>query len=135
MTRRGPCHPDNQSTQDYPTTDVRAFAQQMVTEHTAALAALVQIAAAKGITLPTGLTGLTAGGVSSTVAHNERQFDITYMMGQILAHERSLDLFSREAAQGSDPDLRAYAQTNLPELQAHLRLASKTLKRAKRNND
>jgi putative membrane protein len=114
--------------------DVRAFAQQMITEHTAALTTLVQLATAKGITLPTGFSSLTPGSFPSSLTHDERQFDITYMSGQVLAHERSIDLFEKEAARGSDPDLRAYAQNNLPDLQEHLRLATKTLRRAKRNN-
>jgi predicted outer membrane protein len=44
---------------------------------------------------------------------------------QVKGHEKTIALFQQAAASNSDPDLRNFAQSNLPTLQHHLQMAEK----------
>jgi putative membrane protein len=49
-----------------------------------------------------------------------RAFDTAYLRGQIAGHTQMVKLLQQEIAQGTDPDLKAFAQSILPQVQAHL---------------
>jgi len=52
-----------------------------------------------------------------------RQFDRLYGRMQVAAHQEAVALFTAYAQSGEDPSLRAFAQSALPTLQHHLRMA------------
>ncbi|HEX8168626.1 MAG TPA: DUF4142 domain-containing protein [Beijerinckiaceae bacterium] len=52
-----------------------------------------------------------------------RQFDRLYGRMQVAAHQEAVALFSAYAQTGTDPNLRAFAQSALPALQHHLMMA------------
>jgi putative membrane protein len=108
------------------TTDpqVKAFAQDLVKDHTKANDQLMKIAAAKGVPVP-------------AEPHNEarqRVNNLRGLSGQLLvrtfvndfgidAHKKAIELFERQAREGADPELKAFAEKTLPALREHLAMA------------
>lgn len=100
--------------------EVRAFAQQMITDHTAQLQQLQALAARKGVTLPTTLDPMHQQLLAMLSAVTDYYFDIAYMGVQVMDHRLTLARFEREAASGSDPDVKAFAAAAIPVLRMHL---------------
>lgn len=103
--------------------DVKAFAKQMIDDHTAAAKKLDQLAAEVGVTLK-------ARGVGEKTSHTDDledlqeatpdAFDTEYIAKQEDAHENAVELFQGYAEKGDDPKLKAFAGETLPTLKAHL---------------
>jgi len=98
---------------------VRSFAEHMVADHSTTQQELAAVAVAHGIDLPPHLLDVPAE-TAQPPARDDPWFDSTYMKGQVLAHQRALELFSAEATKGSDQALREYARSQIPALLAHL---------------
>src|SRR5262249_35026470 len=91
---------------------------------------LVQLASTKGLTPETVVTGQQAEGkvkshdlMTQWSKLSGAAFDREYMSSQVRAHEKAESLFKKEASNGSDPDLRAFAEKALPGVRGHLKLA------------
>jgi putative membrane protein len=50
-------------------------------------------------------------------------FDKDYMAAMVKDHEKDVAEFEKEAKDGSDPDVKAWASKTLPTLKKHLELA------------
>ena len=50
-------------------------------------------------------------------------FDAAFKAQAIEDHERAIALFEKQAEQGTDPDLKAFAEKRLPQLREHLAMA------------
>ena len=104
---------------------VRALAQQMIQDHDRANRELMQIAAASGIQVPSGMMPrhqrmmdeLGATGAGAT-------FDQRYVQQQRMAHEEAVALFSSYAQGGDKAQLRDFARRTLPVLQQHHQMVS-----------
>jgi putative membrane protein len=96
------------------TESVRAFAQQMITEHTATNAMLLEIAARNGITpveseISLALTAHAMQEVEMLAPLAGLELDRAYMDGQILDHETTLmHLDTRWIPGASNPELKAF---------------------------
>jgi len=97
--------------------DLKAFAQQMVTDHTAANNELASLAATKGVMLPPQDPDLVTDWSKKT-----DDVDRTYVKKMVSDHESAVKLFEK-ASKSSDPDIAAFAQKTLPTLQHHLMMA------------
>ena len=102
---------------------VQEFAQMMITDHTAVNEELAALAQAKGLTVPGEIMGPPAQHMAAVQAAEGDNFDSTYMQHQLQAHQETIMMFQAEAQNGSDPDLRAFAEKTLPALNAHLQHA------------
>ncbi|MBB1497074.1 DUF4142 domain-containing protein [Paracoccus sp. MC1862] len=102
---------------------VQEFARMMIADHSAANEELKAVAEGKGLTVPTEIAGPPAEHMSAVQAAEGEAFDQTYMQHQVQAHEETIMMFQAEAQNGSDPDLRAFAEKTLPTLNAHLQHA------------
>jgi putative membrane protein len=91
---------------------VKKAAQLMHRDHGMANRKLAALARRKGWTLPPR---------DASAATPSSYSDDVYVSSQIKAHQDAIALFTDEAASGSDPDLRAFAQNTLPALQHHLK--------------
>jgi putative membrane protein len=61
-----------------------------------------------------------------TLQHETGQtFDADYVRGQVNYQKANSALYQYEIANGSDPDLKAFAQQTLPKIQDHLARALK----------
>ena len=110
--------------------DVKSFAQRMVDDHTRGNQALMQLATIKGLTPRSGMTSEAAQEAQQKGKSRDKwsklsgaSFDREYMKAQVRDHEMAVSLFEKEATNGSDPDLKAFAEKTLPTLKEHLRMA------------
>ncbi|MEJ6487375.1 DUF4142 domain-containing protein [Nostoc punctiforme UO1] len=99
---------------------VKKYGQRMVQDHTQANAQLKQLAAQKGVTLPTTI-GSNNQQIKQRLSRlSGTNFDRQYLNQMLQAHEKDVAAFQTEAEQGQDPDVKAFAAQTLPTLQQHL---------------
>jgi putative membrane protein len=94
--------------------DVKKFGERMVTDHSKANDELKSIAAKKGVKLP------------SKKLSEKWKSDRDYMDAMVKDHEKDLAEFQKEAKEGTDPDLKEFAEKTAKVIQEHLDLAKET---------
>jgi putative membrane protein len=99
---------------------VKDFAQQMITDHTAANQQLTTLAQQKGLTVPTALDDKDQKQLDKLQKLDGAKFDRAYMKGQLKDHEDMLKLLQREAKTSKDMDLKSFAEQTIPTIQKHL---------------
>ncbi len=101
---------------------VKAFAQMMVDGHTKTTADLKTAIAASGLTItpPAMLPDDKSTALADLRAVDAGDFDKKYMDGQVDAHQATLNLMSRYAQDGDNPQIKAAAAAMLPTIQEHL---------------
>jgi putative membrane protein len=104
---------------------IRRFATQMATDHTRANQRLAALAQAKQMTAPSSMDTLHTQVYQQLQNTRGRNFDKLYMDGQVQDHRTVVQAFQNEAQNGTDPDVRAFAQQNLPMMQQHLEMAQR----------
>jgi putative membrane protein len=102
---------------------VRSFGQQMVTDHTKLGDRLAKIAGTDGLTTPLMLDPKDSRALNDLTSQHGAAFDHAYLRAQIADHQSALTLFQREAAQGTDSNLKRFASDALPTLREHLQMA------------
>src|SRR4051812_25789702 len=94
--------------------EVKSFGQQMVTDHTKANNELKALAKKKGITLD----------VKPEMENfSDTDFDKDYAKEMVKDHEKDVSEFEKEAKNGKDPEVKAWANKTLPTLRHHLEMA------------
>ncbi|WP_134942684.1 DUF4142 domain-containing protein [Pseudomonas syringae] len=104
--------------------DVKEFAKQMVTDHTAANEKLAAIAKSKNLEVSEDPM-LMDKAKAMILEMREKSFDQAYANNQVSAHEQAIKLYKEEAENGKDPELKAFAKATLPTLEKHLDHAKK----------
>ena len=100
---------------------VKDFGAMMVKDHSAANDKLAALAATKGVKLPTSASvGQMATQAKLKVLSGDT-FDKSYVKGQIKAHQQTIALLRKEIASGQDAEAKAFAQSILPTVRAHLK--------------
>ena len=102
---------------------IKSYAQQMVTDHTAANQKLASIAQSKGVTPSMTPDDAHTQMMSQLQNEHGRAFDRAYIQGQIKDHQMVVQVLQNEIQTGTDPDLKAYASSTLPVIQNHLQMA------------
>jgi putative membrane protein len=101
--------------------DVKSFAAMMVTDHTAVAQELSTLAGTKGVKLPADLPRGEKSTLKTLQSDKDAKFDKAYTdKVAVSAHKDAVKLFSDEAKNGKDADVKAFAQKTLPSLQGHL---------------
>jgi putative membrane protein len=98
-------------------TQVKQFAQMMVSDHTGANAELMALASSKGVTLPVQETKF-----AEKWSKKSDEVDEDYMEEMVSDHEEAVKLFEK-ASKSKDPEIAAFAAKTLPKLQQHLTAA------------
>ena len=111
----------------------KAFAEQMVTDHTKAGDQLKQVAMTKGITLPTDTDRSHRRSIEKLGKLQGAEFDREYMKMMVSDHKKTVSLFEKEAKSGKDPELKKFAATLLPDLQKHLQMAQSAEQEVKKS--
>ena len=93
---------------------VKSFGKRMVTDHSKANDELKLIAEKKGVKLP------------SKEPNEKWSSDKAYMDMMVKDHEKDLAEFQDEAKNGSDPDVKKFAEDTAKVVQEHLDLAKQT---------
>jgi putative membrane protein len=103
---------------------VKQYAQKMVDDHTANNAELMQLAATKGVTLPTATDAKHQAELDKLSKLSGAQFDAEYVKNSgVKDHEAMEKLMTKESSGGKDADAKAFAAKTLPAVQSHLQMA------------
>jgi putative membrane protein len=106
--------------------DVKAFGQRMVDDHTKANDKLKQLAAEKGVTLPTELGVLDKHTLDKMQKESGADFDRLYISSMVKDHKKDVSEFKHESKSGKDSDVKGFATDTLPTLREHLQMAQTT---------
>jgi putative membrane protein len=100
---------------------VRAFAQQMIDDHTKAGNELKALANAKGVEVSSEPSLMQQGKLKLLSTADGAKFDQEYAneMG-VKAHEDTVKLFEKASREAKDPQVKAWAAKTLPTLKTHL---------------
>jgi putative membrane protein len=105
---------------------IRSYAQLMVSSHIAVNDALQAILKNKGPVPPPTLLKAAYATIIWSLQHETGQsFDDEYVTCQVDYQQANQALYQYEIANGSDLDLKAFAQQTLPKIQDHLDRAMK----------
>jgi putative membrane protein len=98
---------------------VKAFAQQMVDDHSKAETQLMQLIRSRSFQIPHEATDPP---VEDLMLKNTpaKDFDRVYVHMMAAGHRQTVQLYEKYALTGKDPDVRAFAQQMLPVLKNHL---------------
>lgn len=107
---------------------VKQFAEQMVNDHTKANQQLMQIAQQKKWTVPKNVNKEQQAMMTKLEKLSGAELDRHYMEDMVKDHEKAVELFSKQAEQGSDPELKQFAADTLPTLRQHLAKAQEIAK-------
>lgn len=103
--------------------EVRAYAQKMIDDHTAANDELKSLAASKNVTLPTEVSAKHKAMMEKMMSLSGMDFDREYVKSQVKDHEKMVKLFQRQSERDTDAEVKAFAAKTLPTLRMHLEMA------------
>jgi len=105
---------------------IRGYANLMVSSHITVNNALLAILKSKQEAPPPTLLKAAYATMVSTLQHESgRLLDADYVRGQVNYQNANAALYQYEIANGTDPDLKAFARDTLPKIQDHLARALK----------
>jgi putative membrane protein len=104
---------------------VKAFAQQMIDDHTKAAQELQALASAKGVKLPSDESMTQKAKEKMMLSGADgANFDYRYADSiGVSAHQDAVKLFRKASTDAKDPDVKAFASKTLPTLEHHLQMA------------
>ncbi len=112
--------------------EVRDFAQRMIEDHGRVNQEVQALAERKRVRLPDRGVDASAVGDHRLAERSGREFDREYMRLNVEEHEKAVELFRKQAQEGKDADVRAFAGRTLPALQEHLETARNLRDRVER---
>lgn len=104
---------------------VKAFGKRMVDDHSKANDQLKQLAAQKGVSLPTSLDAKDQAIKDKLSKLQGAAFDKAYMKDMVADHKKDVAEFKHESMAAHDPELKSWAGQTLPTLESHLQEAEK----------
>jgi putative membrane protein len=105
------------------TPKVIEFATMMVNDHSKANKELLAIAGTKAITLPAILDNKTQKDYDDMAKLGKGEFEKAYTDYMVKDHKEDIEEFKKEAADGKDAELKAFASKHVPILEHHLQMA------------
>ena len=109
---------------------VKAFAKQMVTDHTKTSTQLKGLVAKGDVKaqIPTELDQRRKGMLDNLTASSGKDFDTRYAQQQDAAHQEAVTMFTGYAKNGDNAGLKSWAGQTAPKLQHHLDMAKALVK-------
>lgn len=104
---------------------IKSFAEMMVKDHGKANEELKKIAMAKNITLPVALDEEHQKKYDELSKLSGKDFDKEYAKTMVDGHKKTLDLMDKQAKDGKDVDLIAFAAGTSPIVKGHLDMIQK----------
>jgi putative membrane protein len=104
---------------------VKDFGNKLAQDHGKANDELKQIAEAKGVKMPDKDKWMERHEMSKLQKLSGPAFDREFAQHEVKDHEKDIKAFEKAASKLDDPDLKAFAQKQLPTLREHLALAQK----------
>ena len=115
-------------------TDVRKFAEVMLTDHSKTNSELKDLAAKKNISIPGTLSDKCQKNYNDLAEKKGKSFDEAYSKAMVDAHKETIEKFKKEADNGNDPDLKKWAEEKIPTLEHHLSMAQDIETSVKKNS-
>jgi putative membrane protein len=103
--------------------EVAKFANMMVADHTKANNELKTLAASKKISLPATLGDKFQKDYDDFSKMKREEFDKAYTDYMVKDHKEDIEEFKKEATDGKDSELKAFASKHVPILEHHLQMA------------
>ena len=100
--------------------DVKAFGEQMVTDHSKANDNLKPIADSNSVQWPTQLTGEPKTLYDRLSKLSGAAFDKTYVHAMVEGHQKDAKAYEMESGKVKDSQLKSYVDQTLPVVQQHL---------------
>lgn len=98
----------------------KAFADDMIKDHTAAANEVKTLAVAKNVTLPEAISDDHQKAIKELSEKKGPDFEKAYINMMVDDHQKVVDKFKDATDKCKDPDVKALAAKLLPTLQAHL---------------
>lgn len=105
------------------TATIRAFGQQMVTDHTTAQNDLKTLGGNFNVSVKDSVDSMHSSLINTLRGLSGRMFDSVYIMSQIKDHQAAISDFQNEINEGNQSNVINYANKYLPKLQMHLQMA------------
>lgn len=105
------------------TPKVIELATMMVNDHSKANKELLTIAGTKTITLPAILDNKTQKDYDDMAKLGKGEFEKAYTDYMVKDHKEDIEEFKKEATDGKDAELKAFASKHVPILEHHLQMA------------
>ena len=102
---------------------VKEFARRMVDDHSKANDRLIDLAKEDGIAVPKELDEEHKAMRQRLTIAKGAEFDLAYLQGQVIEHQKTVQLLEYEIGSGQDIDLKSFAAEILPVVLQHLRAA------------
>ena len=103
---------------------VKTFAQQMIDDHTKALADVQALATAKGLTMPAEVNKTHKAAADKLGAKSGAAFDKAYMAQSGVAdHKKMHSMLASAEKKAKDPEVKALAAKMMPTVDQHLKAA------------
>ncbi len=95
----------------------------MVTDHGKANDELKALAAKKGVKVATALSAKNQQKYEALSRIRGAEFDKAYAEQMVKGHQEVIARFKQEAQSGTDPEMKAWAQSKIATLEHHLMMA------------
>jgi putative membrane protein len=102
---------------------VKKFGQHTVEHHTQINEELAKLASTKGVTLPKKMGKKEQEELDKLAKLSGPAFDKAYLEMEIKDHSKDLSAFQKEAKDGKDPDVKAWAAKTVATIEEHLKMA------------
>jgi putative membrane protein len=103
--------------------DVKAFAEKLATDHSAANAQLKSLADSKNVSTASEPSMVAKGKSKLLDARTGADFDKAYIDAMITDHKKDIEAFEKAASDAKDQDVKNFANKTLPTLKEHLSAA------------
>ena len=107
---------------------VKKFGQHAVEHHTQINDELMQLASKKGVMLPKKVNKKEQETLDKLAKLSGPDFDKAFLEMEIKDHSKDLSAFQKEAKDGKDPDMKAWAAKIVPTIEEHLKIARDLMK-------
>lgn len=104
-------------------TDIRAFAEMLVTDHSKANEELTKLAETKGVELSAEADTKHEETYQKLENESGPNFDKAFLAEVVSGHKKCVSDFEKASQEAKDDDLKAWAEKMVPALKAHLEKA------------
>ena len=102
---------------------VKDLGQMLAMDHTAEYSQLGMIAMKAGLTVPKSIDAKHDKMIAPFEKLKGKMFDRRYAQTMVKGHQEAIAAYKKEASDGQNADIKAYAQQTLPTLEKHLKAA------------
>jgi putative membrane protein len=103
--------------------EVKQYGQHMVDDHSKANKELQELASQEGATLPTYVDPTHKAAKARLEKLSGEAFDRAFAAQMVKDHQAAVAMFRTQARTGKDPEVKAWAEKTLPNLEEHLKQA------------